>query len=58
MITATYRGKCVIGSFLQFKGLFHYNCGRKHGTQQVDVMLERQPKVLHPDKQAARRDTE
>ena len=54
MTTATYKEKCLIVSFPQFKGLFYYNCGRKPGTQQVCMMLERQPKVLCLDQQAAR----
>jgi hypothetical protein len=40
---------------LQFRGLVYYRHGRKHGSMQADMVLER---VLHLDLQAAGSDSE
>ena len=46
-----YTGKHLIGAGLQFKGLVHYY----HGGMQVDMVLEKELRVLHLDLQAAGR---
>jgi hypothetical protein len=38
-----------------FRGSVHYHHGRKHGSIQVDMVLEKELRVLHLDKTAARR---
>jgi hypothetical protein len=39
-----------------FKGLAHCCHGKKHGSRQADMMLEKELRVLHLDPQAAERD--
>jgi hypothetical protein len=39
-----------------FKGLVRYHCGRKHGSAQADMVLEKELVVLHLDWQASRRE--
>jgi hypothetical protein len=34
--------KYLIGVGLQFRGLVHYHHGRKHGSTQVDMVLEKE----------------
>lgn len=31
------------------RGLVHYRHGTKHGTMQADMVLEKEPRALHPD---------
>jgi hypothetical protein len=38
-----------------FKGSVHYLHGRKHGSIQADMVLEKELRVLHTDLKAARR---
>ena len=38
-----------------FRGLVHYHHGRKHGTDQADMVLEKELRVLHLDLKTARR---
>jgi hypothetical protein len=45
----SYKGKHLIGAGLQFRGLVHYHHGRKHGSIQSDMMLEKEPRILHLD---------
>jgi hypothetical protein len=41
------KGKHLIGSGLQFRGLVHYCLGREHGGIRADVVLERELRVLY-----------
>ena len=52
----SYKGEHLIEAGLQFRGLVYYHRGRKHGGTQVDMVLERQLKVLPLDHQAAGRE--
>jgi hypothetical protein len=45
----SYKGKHLIGAGLQFQGSAHYHHGRKHGSVQVDMVLEKMLRVLHLD---------
>lgn len=41
----------MIGGWLNsFKGSVHCHQGGEHGSTQADVMLEKLPRVVHPDK--------
>jgi hypothetical protein len=40
----------------RFRGLVYYHHGRKHGGLPADVVLEKEPRVLHLDPKGARRD--
>ena len=35
-----------------FRGFVHYHHGGKHGSMQVDMVLGKELRVLHPDPQA------
>jgi hypothetical protein len=37
----SYKVKHLMKETLQFRGLIHYQQGRKHGSTQADMMLER-----------------
>jgi hypothetical protein len=52
----SYKGRYLIGAGLQFRGLVHYHHGRKHGSLQSDMVLEKELRVLHLDLQAAERE--
>ena len=39
----------------RFRGLVHCHHGRKHGGMQADMVLEKDPSVLHPDQKAVGR---
>jgi hypothetical protein len=53
MTTATLTmKKQLTGAGLQFRGLVHRHHCREHGSEQTDKVLEKEPKVLHPDLQA------
>jgi hypothetical protein len=39
-----------------FRGVVHYNHGKKHGGNQADTVLEKELRVLHADIQAAEGD--
>jgi hypothetical protein len=47
-----------LGLAYSFRGLVHYHHGRKHGSMQVDMVLEKELRVLCPDWQAAGRKSE
>jgi len=49
----SYKEKYLIGSGLQFRCLVHYHHGRKQGSVQADVVLEKEMRVLHQDQQTA-----
>jgi hypothetical protein len=51
----SYKGKHLIGAGLQFRGSVHYHQGRKHGSIQAGMVLEKELRVLHLDLKAARR---
>jgi hypothetical protein len=40
-----------VGTY-NFRSLVHYHHGRKHGSKQADVVLEKELRVLHLDLQA------
>ena len=42
----SYKGKHLTGTGLQFRGLIHYHHGRKHGSMQADMVLEKEPRGL------------
>ena len=37
----SYQCKLLIGAGLQFPGSVHYHPGRKHGSVQADILLEK-----------------
>jgi hypothetical protein len=50
MTTATLK-KYLIGAVLEFRGLVHYHHGKKHGSLQADMVLEKEQQILHLDLQ-------
>jgi hypothetical protein len=40
---------------LQFRGSVHYHYGGKHGNTQIDVVLEKELRVLHLDMKVIKR---
>jgi hypothetical protein len=42
-----------LGLAYSLRGLAHYHHGKKHGSMQADVVLEKDLRVLHLDLQAA-----
>jgi hypothetical protein len=48
----SYNGKHLIEVGLHFRGLVYYCHGRKHGSLQADMVLEKELRVLHLDPQA------
>ena len=44
-----------MGLAYSFRGSVHYHHGKKHGSQQADMVLEKELRVLHFDPKAARR---
>ena len=50
-----HRGEPLIGLAYSFRGSVHYHYGRKHGSVQADMVLEKELSVLHLDAKAARR---
>ena len=40
-----------------FRGSVYYHHGRKHGSMQADMVLEKELRVLHLDLKAARKKT-
>ena len=53
----SYKEKHLIGAGLQFRGAVHYQHGRKHGSVQADMVLEKELRVLHLDQQTTERDS-
>jgi hypothetical protein len=41
-----YKENIYLGLAYSFRGLVHYHHGRKHGTVQADMVLEKQLRVL------------
>jgi hypothetical protein len=37
----SYKGTHLIGAVLRFRALLHYHHGRKYGSMQADMVLER-----------------
>jgi hypothetical protein len=52
----SYTGKLLTGTGLQFRGLVHYCQVRKHVSVQAGMVLEKELRVLHLDRQAAGRE--
>ena len=52
---ALIKDNIYLGLAYRFRGSVHYHHGRKHGSIQVDMVLEKELRVLHLDKTAARR---
>ena len=50
-----YKGKHLIGAGLQFQSFSPLSSWKKHGSMQADMVLEKEPRVLHLDPKAARR---
>ena len=50
--TALVKGDISLRLAYNFKGLVHYHHGGKYGV----IVLEKELRVLHPDRQAAGRD--
>jgi hypothetical protein len=46
----------LIGAGLQFRGVAHYHHGRKHGSTQANMGLEKELGVVYYDPQAAGRE--
>ena len=44
-----------LGLAYSFRGLVHYHHNRKHGAVQVDMVLEKELRVLHLDWKVARK---
>ena len=48
-----YKGKQLIGTGLYYQRfIVHYHYGRKHGSVQADMVIEKELTVLHFDPQA------
>jgi hypothetical protein len=45
-----------LGLAYSFRGLVYYHHGRKYGSIQADMVLEKEQRVLHLDWKATRRD--
>lgn len=45
-----------VGLAYRFRGVLCYSEGMKHGGMQADIVLRKNPRVLHPDQQAAGRE--
>lgn len=58
MATESLIRESWIGACLFFRDLDHYFRGRKYGTIQADVVLERELSTLHQDSAAAGRESE
>jgi hypothetical protein len=52
----SHKGKYLIGAGLQFRGSVHCHHGRKQRSAQGDVVLAKEPRILHLDQQAAGRE--
>jgi hypothetical protein len=48
----SYKRRHFTGVVYSFRGLVHYHHGRKHGSMQADMVLEKELRVLHLDLQA------
>ena len=44
-----------MGLSYSFRGSVHYHHGRKHGSVQADMVLEKELRVLHLDLKVARK---
>jgi hypothetical protein len=44
-----------LGLAYSFRGSVHYHYGRKYNSIQVDAVLEKEPRVLHPDPKAVKK---
>jgi len=56
MIRATLlKENILLGLAYSFRGSVHHHHGRKHGSVQGDMVLEKELRVLHLGLQAARR---
>lgn len=42
-----------LGLAYSFRGLIRYHHGEKHDGMQADILLKKEPRVLHLDPQAA-----
>jgi hypothetical protein len=42
-----------LGLAYNFRGLVHYHHGKQHGTMQVDMVLEKELRILQFDQKAA-----
>ena len=59
MIKATLiKENISLGLAYSFRGSVHYHHGRKHGSMQADMVLEKELRVLHLDPQAAGRESD
>lgn len=47
-ILIPYKGQHLVGSAFRFRGSAHYNQGKKHGSVQTGMMLEKELRILHP----------
>jgi hypothetical protein len=45
-----------LGLAYDFRGLVHYHHGRKHGSVQANMVLEKELRFLHVDPQASEGD--
>ena len=50
--TALVKGDISLRLAYNFKGLVHYHYGGKYGVTQADIVLEKEMRVLYPDRQA------
>ena len=55
MTKATLIKNILLGLTYRFRGSVHYHQGRKHGSTQAGMVLERELRVLYLDLKAARR---
>ena len=54
----SYKGNIYLGMAYMSRGLLHYFHDSKHGGMQGDMVLEKKPRALHLDQQAAERGRE
>ena len=50
------KAKISLGLAYSFRGSVHYHHGGKHGSMPADTVLEKELRVLHLDRKAARKD--
>jgi hypothetical protein len=54
-MTTAIKETISLGLAYSFRGLAHCRLGRKHGSMQADMVLEKELRVLHLDPKAKER---
>jgi len=56
-MTTLIKENISLGLAYSFRGSVHYHHGRKHGSVQADMVLEKELRVLYPNLQETGRDS-